>query len=384
MVKPLGPGHWMAALALAVGLHGAVVLTVFREDERTGAHAPGTGGIEIALGMAGGAPGSENSPSGETAVEAAADGPATEAPAEDTPAEAPPEPVRPEARLPDPAEEAPAEETPAEVPLEPVRPEPPLPDPAEEAPAEETAAEAPPEPVLPEPPPDPAEEALAQATPAEALSEPVHPEPPLPDPAEEAPAEVTAAEAPPELVPPEPPLPPLPPRPPRRPAPVLQAEPVPAEAASATPPAADASLPPQAGAQTASAPSVAGADGTSGAADSPDTGNRAPDMSAGGLPGITADYADLLVAWLQPHKDYPRRAQARRQEGVVRLLVTIGRDGTLLEARIERGTGHRLLDRAALDTLERARPLPPLPAEVPGDRLDVIVPVHFFIGDSRR
>ena len=120
-------------------------------------------------------------------------------------------------------------------------------------------------------------------------------------------------------------------------------------------------------------------DGRAGAAEG-DAGSAASDnQTAGGLVGARTDYASRLLAWLEQHKEYPRRAQARRQEGVVRLFIVVGQDGTVLNARIEQSAGHELLDQAALDMLKRAAPLPPPPDTIPGDRLEIMVPVHFYM-----
>lgn len=135
---------------------------------------------------------------------------------------------------------------------------------------------------------------------------------------------------------------------------------------------------------TATASSFAGAEGRAGAAAGPDAGSDANDASAGGIAGAEADYAAVLLAWLEPHKEYPRRARARRQQGVVRLFIAVGRAGEVREAYVLGSAGHALLERAALDMLERARPLPPLPDDIPGERLELVVPVHFFIGGGRR
>ncbi|HBS54681.1 MAG TPA: hypothetical protein DEA38_03005 [Stenotrophomonas sp.] len=43
------------------------------------------------------------------------------------------------------------------------------------------------------------------------------------------------------------------------------------------------------------------------------------------------------------------------------------------------GSGRTLLDDEALATLARAAPLPPPPASLPGDPLEVVVPVSFFL-----
>ncbi len=45
---------------------------------------------------------------------------------------------------------------------------------------------------------------------------------------------------------------------------------------------------------------------------------------------------------------YPPEAVARRLEGEVRLLLTLGEDGTILDAQVAAGSGHALLDEAAV------------------------------------
>src|SRR3546814_21089932 len=42
-------------------------------------------------------------------------------------------------------------------------------------------------------------------------------------------------------------------------------------------------------------------------------------QSGGGAPGAFVDYKAQLYAWLDKHKEYPRRARLRRQEGTALL-----------------------------------------------------------------
>ena len=166
-----------------------------------------------------------------------------------------------------------------------------------------------------------------------------------------------------------------PPEPTPEPQPVDETpDPAPEEtiAIAQTPSPAPASAP-------SSAPSTAGTDGRAGAADGEAGAADSDDLTAGGFTGAEADYSAVLIAWLEQHKEYPQRARARRQEDVVRLFIAIDRDGNVLDARIEESAGYPLLDRATLDMIERAAPLPPLPDDIPGDRLEIIVPVHFFL-----
>ncbi len=88
-------------------------------------------------------------------------------------------------------------------------------------------------------------------------------------------------------------------------------------------------------------------------------------------------WARRLSEMLEKNKRYPKGAQSRREQGVVQIAFTLDRSGALLAARIATSSGSAELDQEALDLLARAAPFPPPPAEMPGDRLDVLVPLHF-------
>jgi protein TonB len=85
----------------------------------------------------------------------------------------------------------------------------------------------------------------------------------------------------------------------------------------------------------------------------------------------------LLLAHLERHMRYPRTAQMRNQHGTAHLRLVMDRSGRVIEAMIARSAGYAVLDREALATVERAQPLPAMPAELGLDRLDVIVPMEF-------
>lgn len=85
-----------------------------------------------------------------------------------------------------------------------------------------------------------------------------------------------------------------------------------------------------------------------------------------------------LLAHLERHKRYPAEARARRLQGMAYIRFTMDRQGRVLSAAMERSSGHAALDREALALLERAQPLPQPPAETPGERITLTVPVEFF------
>jgi protein TonB len=133
---------------------------------------------------------------------------------------------------------------------------------------------------------------------------------------------------------------------------------------------------PAAPAPVAQAPSVSGSGGRAGA-DGPAAAGADSGGAGGGVPGSSADYLDLLRTWLERHKEYPRRAQLRRQEGTALLRFVMDRDGHVLSYRIEESSGHATLDDAVEEMLERAQPLPTMPPEMTQARLELVVPVTF-------
>lgn len=118
--------------------------------------------------------------------------------------------------------------------------------------------------------------------------------------------------------------------------------------------------------------------GRSGEQAAPNAGNGAA-ATSGGNPGVEADYYARLLAWLEEKKDYPARAQMRRMQGIAHLRFIIDGQGNVLRYQIERSSGHRLLDQAVEKMIEKADPLPPIPAELAKDRLDLVVPVQFLL-----
>jgi protein TonB len=125
-------------------------------------------------------------------------------------------------------------------------------------------------------------------------------------------------------------------------------------------------------------PAVAGAQGKAGTKDAKETGSG-DNSQGGGQAGAAADYMSVLQAWLEKHKEYPRSARLRRIEGAVLLYFAIDRDGRLLAYRIERSSGHPMLDKETIAMITRAQPLPPIPNDMSRDRLEVVVPVQFSL-----
>ena len=369
-------------LLVSVAVHLALLLFLLDRQDDAGASAVGLGGLEVALGPAGGATTSPVAPDAPPVEDVRSTAPVeTVARVEEVEAEPPVPEEPPPPEVPTPPQEVPPPETPLPEPVQAARPvemaqvaepdTPPLITSSTVDPVEALAT-APPEvearPVA-EPRPAGPEAVRPKSVPEAVRPEPV-PETVRPEPVPEPVRPETVQARDPVVTP----LPPRPRRdPPQRRTPTRTAEaaqPAPAPAPAAEPgpagPAATASADPGPPASTRGTPGAAqGADADS------DPG--------GGLPGPTPDYLGLLRAWLEKHKEYPRPSRTRREEGTVLLRFVMERSGRIVSHRIERSSGYPELDRAVEEMLARAEPLPAMPAEMTQARLELVVPVQFAL-----
>jgi periplasmic protein TonB len=182
---------------------------------------------------------------------------------------------------------------------------------------------------------------LIDMAPPEPAPEPPAPEPPAPEPIPEPPP----PEPPPE---PEPPPPvenvavPLPPPPP-----VVKPKPM-----EKKPPPKVAKPPPPAPISAPPAPPA---------------------------PHVLPSWQAQVMAHLERRKRYPRAAQFRREEGTARVRFVIDRAGVVLSFRLEGSSGSAELDQETLSLIERASPLPPPPAEIARDHMEMVAPVKFAL-----
>lgn len=83
--------------------------------------------------------------------------------------------------------------------------------------------------------------------------------------------------------------------------------------------------------------------------------------------GAAADnaYQRALQRHIRPFRQYPADAIPRRAEGVVVVRFRVGRTGNVEEAWVAERSRDPALDRAALETLWRAEPMPGVPSQFP-------------------
>ncbi len=114
----------------------------------------------------------------------------------------------------------------------------------------------------------------------------------------------------------------------------------------------------------------------------PQTSSLGP-PSSGSMEGAMADggarndYLSRVYRHIEPYRSYPAAARAGGQHGRVVTRVTIGRDGGLIDLRIDNSSGWPLIDNAELAAIRRALPLPPVPAGMRGDPVVLVLPMTY-------
>ena len=263
-------------------------------------------------------------------------------------------------------EEGPKEESkPAES-----KPEEPKPQEAKQEPPPQQQALA-----QPEPPPPPQQQAVAK------------PEPPPPPPPPSLEQALPPLDAPPPPVtardiPKPPPVPrPAPPAPPQqqaaRPAPP---PPTPAPAPRPPPPAPPPQQQVRPSPLAPQAPAPRGSDSRAAAQPSPVFRNPADQY---GQKRAQEQYLWQVMRRIAQFPYVPKNTGIIREEGTVLTRVTISRQGQLLSVVMEKSSGLPSLDAGVMDTIRRASPYPPLPADIPGDRHTFQLPVSFRYNEQR-
>jgi len=116
------------------------------------------------------------------------------------------------------------------------------------------------------------------------------------------------------------------------------------------------------------------------------------DLSGGASPGAASPVTRTAASYSahQAQQDYllqvvRKLSQARftpatreeRERGLVVVRMTIGRDGRLVDVALARPSGSPALDRGVMETVRKASPFAPLPAELADNSHTFIVPINY-------
>ncbi|ECL4582669.1 energy transducer TonB [Campylobacter jejuni] len=94
-------------------------------------------------------------------------------------------------------------------------------------------------------------------------------------------------------------------------------------------------------------------------------------------------YQALLMAHLTKFKKYPQEAIMQRQEGVVRIRVSIDESGNVLSKELKKSCPYAVLNDEVLSLFKRASPLPKPPKEMlkNGNKISFVMPIDYNIKD---
>ena len=108
--------------------------------------------------------------------------------------------------------------------------------------------------------------------------------------------------------------------------------------------------------------------------------------ASGGGTGSGAPAGCLDAAWMRAVTGrvrqffyYPPAALAVRKTGVAMVYFEVGRNGELGKLRISTSSGDDELDHAAIQIMQRAAPLPPIPERMHTDRVEGEMPINFGV-----
>jgi len=90
-------------------------------------------------------------------------------------------------------------------------------------------------------------------------------------------------------------------------------------------------------------------------------------------------YLSAIKAWLEKYKTYPKRARLQAIEGEAIVSLTFNQEGRIIAQALVSSSGHDILDRAALDTLRAANPLPAIPPGFKHTQMTLVIPFGFYL-----
>lgn len=100
-------------------------------------------------------------------------------------------------------------------------------------------------------------------------------------------------------------------------------------------------------------------------------GNPLGNSNDANAESVIARYEQLVALWIKRHKVYPVEARRMGIEGEAVISVQLNRSGRIVYYNIIRPTGNAILDRALVDMIRAANPVPAMPpAYYPGEQLN--------------
>lgn len=93
-------------------------------------------------------------------------------------------------------------------------------------------------------------------------------------------------------------------------------------------------------------------------------------------------YGNTLWGAIGKYKQYPKVAQMRGWQGEVIVELELDGNGKLKSKKILKGSGYDILDKQALDMVEKAAPFPAPPEALRGSNFTIKVPIPFKLEEQ--
>lgn len=95
--------------------------------------------------------------------------------------------------------------------------------------------------------------------------------------------------------------------------------------------------------------------------------------------GTLAQYRLAIISAAKLYKRYPRAALDNNWQGKVEIRMAIGANGAIAGLSVRTSAGHAVLDQQALEMIERAKAMSPIPPALRGREFVVDIPVIFSL-----
>lgn len=94
-------------------------------------------------------------------------------------------------------------------------------------------------------------------------------------------------------------------------------------------------------------------------------------------------YVGVLKNWSRKYLQYPAKAFRKNQQGLVRLNITIDREGRVKSVETLEESKYRALNKEAVSAAKRAEPWPKVPDELKAEEFSFFLPVLFTIKNKK-
>ena len=89
------------------------------------------------------------------------------------------------------------------------------------------------------------------------------------------------------------------------------------------------------------------------------------------------DYLSRLFRHLEPYRARAHSTRASGQHGRVVTRVTVARDGSVMSVSLDTSSGRAAVDAAEIEAIRNGSPFPPIPANMPGDPIVLILRITY-------